>query len=738
MRGRLIVPIIAIIVLSFLSFSFAQERVETKIAALQTKPGQVPADRLEKAKIVELPDLVVDSIWLDNQCHINFKLRNVGKGNIPDGEHRESVVRVQFGSEIKDLLLGRIDPNGVLKRAGGSVSFDTQILLKAPLEVRVIVDFNRRIQETDPGERNNEKTVKLTPQCASAVQSPRGIPRESSFEETKSIKSGAPLTRAPKASPSPGGEVTYTAGGITVTNPAQDSTWEWEKSYAIQWKSSPSALGILKIVLFGEKGNQVQQIGLNQDQGTYNWKVPSNIPNGKYFIRISTLNNLISGDSKLFYISDGKFIMGQLIPAVLSSSKPTITITHPGKSDVWIPLKTYTLKWSWTIQHTSSSDTCGGTFMSCYGGCPVDVWLIPAGASTPANKILLLSKFCTPGGLFKGEITYGGEYSGVVPNLQSGNYFVRVTRSDKPDIYGDSQPFTVKSTLSSDTAFLGPDPTQGQVDLALIDVFFDGEGNISMKVKNLGENYSGGLDISYKIVTYGKENKLMKKDEFFTYFSVKTKEEKTVYLTGWGGFYFSAFGWDAGDSGLGIPSRFIPVSSRPLWVEVKISPAIGMDINPNNNQVSKKMCMIQTPDIGTYGEIKLVFSPKEWLYIGKGTTNEIHEAKLKWISKDTFEANVEVGLWNFGCTAKTFDCWLYVDKLPGQFLQKVTLQSGQVDKFNQLIKIKVPSKCGNHSLVFIADPDEHKNEPYPNSYMNNFINVTLRILCGGTVKGSGW
>ena len=77
-------------------------------------------------------------------------------------------------------------------------------------------------------------------------------------------------------------------------------------------------------------------------------------------------------------------------------------------------------------------------------------------------------------------------------------------------------------------------------------------------------------------------------------------------------------------------------------------------------------------------------------------------------------------------------------ELAGQFVQKMTLWSGQIVSMERPAKIKVPSKCGNHNIVFIADPDEQKNEPYPNSYMNNFINVTLRILCGGTIKGSGW
>lgn len=726
MKAKMVMLLIPFIVLSFLALSFAVEKVQVKPGVIQTRPVQVTP--------MDLSDLVVDSIWLDSQCHINLKLKNSGKGSISDREHRESVVRVQFGSEIKDLLLGRIDPNGALKKAGGLVSFNTQIILKSSVDVKVIVDFNKKIRETEDGEKKNEMVSKLSPQCPTTTQTLKDIAKVQPTEGAKSMKSGAPLTTTPKIPPLPTGMTADSASGIMVMNPAQDSTWEWGKSYLIQWKSWPSALGLLKIVLYGEKGNQVQQIGMNQDNGTYNWKIPSNIPNGKYFIKISTWDNKVSGDSKVFYISDGKVIVGQLITGFFPIS--TITVTNPGKSDVWIPLKTYNLKWSWTVQHTSSSDTCGGTFSSCYGGCPVDVWLIPAVTSASAKKILLMSKICTPGNFSMGKITYSGEYGGVVPNLQPGNYIVRVTRSDKPDIYGDSQPFTVKSSLSSDTAFLGPDQTQGQVDLALIDVFFDGEGNISMKVQNLGDNYSGGLTISYQIFTAGMYNKLMKKDEFSTYLSVKAKEEKTVYLTGWGGFNFSTEGWDSG--GPGIPSRFIPVNSRPLSVTVKITPAMGNDINPNNNQVFKNMCMIQAPDIGTNGEIKLVFSTKEWLYTGKGTTNEIHEAKLKWISNDTFEANVEVGLWNYGCTAKTFDCWLYVDKLPGQFLQKVTLQSGHVMKFNQSVKIKVPSKCGDHSLVFIADPDEHKNEPYPNSYMNNFINFTLRIICGGTIKGSGW
>ncbi len=122
-KRKAIVSAFLVIVLSFSSLTFAVERVQTKPGIVKPKPLQLAP--------VELPDLMVESIWLDNQCQIHFKVKNAGKGNIPEGMHRESMVRVQFGSEIKDLPLGRIDPNGALKKAGGFISFNTQIPLKS-------------------------------------------------------------------------------------------------------------------------------------------------------------------------------------------------------------------------------------------------------------------------------------------------------------------------------------------------------------------------------------------------------------------------------------------------------------------------------------------------------------------------------------------------------------------------------------------------------------------------------
>jgi hypothetical protein len=423
MKAKAIIPLILFIILSFFSLPFAVEKVQVKPGVVQTKPLQLAP--------VDLPDLVVDGIWLDGQCSINFRLKNSGPGNIPDGEHKESVVRVQFGSEIKDLLLGRIDPNGALKKAGGLISFNTQMTLKSSIDVKVVVDFNKKIKESDAGEKNNEKVAKLMPQCLPVAQMKADIKTKTSVGTTAEVQKSAAqkipsvpigikadtapinitilsptqnsswdigstlkiqwkvmaptpifhvLLKTPgmadtastaagepnaaliaayqKMQPDPQGFFNYdwqipsyikpgdyivkiiyaddpkvfsksgvfkinpepmavvVKGAITklpspvinVVNPAQDATWEWGKNYQIQWKSPPYGLGKLNIALFTEKGALAQQVGSGPDNGTYSWKVPSGIPNGKYFIRISTSDNKISGDSKVFNISDGLIV----------------------------------------------------------------------------------------------------------------------------------------------------------------------------------------------------------------------------------------------------------------------------------------------------------------------------------------------------------------------------------------------------------------------------------------------
>lgn len=532
-----------------------------------------------------------------------------------------------------------------------------------------------------------------------------------------------------------------------LTKPALGSSWAIGTTQAILWTHSGKAL--VRLVLFNPSGAKAGIIKSKQplDNGSFPWSV-GKLENGQvvppakgYTIQLKIDGtDVILSSSGPFEIASAQttppapppagnpqfmtITQVAVIPPQPKTATPiVVSVTHPAKGIAWTPLKTnFSVKWEWSIPIDATDR--GGWFPNC-GGCPVDVWIVPTAA--PSQKIPLKKNICCGQGPIKnGIVTYAGQYQGIAPNLASGDHVVRVSWTNKPGFYGDSQPFAVKSTLSENTAFLGPDPAQGQVDLALTKVFFDGQGNLMMKIKNMGAPFSGSIVASYEILfqVYGQ---LMDKGKVESQFSAQAYEEKNVLLKEWGGYTFNT---DIHSKG-----KYIPYTTRPVAVKARITG--NNDINPNNDWVNQEICMIQDADIGTDGEIKLAFSPKAQVYINRGTRNEIHEAQLKWLSENTFEAEMEVVLWNYGAVKKSFDIWLYVDELPGQLLFGGTsLLPGYKTTWKRLVEIKVPSRCGNHRLVFIADPAEAKNQPYPNSYMNNSINATLKIACGGTITGS--
>jgi len=532
-----------------------------------------------------------------------------------------------------------------------------------------------------------------------------------------------------------------------LTAPKSGEPWALNTSQTITWTWSGSAQ--IKLVLVRQNGSKLGIIksGLQLSSGGYIWKVGT-LENGTivpaasdYMIRLITMDSKNLQMGPAFAITApgqpappaSQFVVVKLADAIVIPPQPktaspiVVTVTQPGKGVDWIPLKTnYSLKWEWTIPG-DVKDT-GGPTPNCTG-CPVHVWMVPVAA--PSQKVLLTSNLCSAWnycGQGAALIKYSGTYAGLTPSLATGNYFFRVAWSSKQGFYGDSQPFAVKSVISDDSAYLGPDPLQEEVDFDLRNVYFDADGNLVLRIKNLGQNFSGNIPVSYEKQAIGNFSKLMAKGETSVSFTANTNEEKNVILFKWTGYNFYVDRYNEG--------AYIPDTTRPFSLKIKISPA--KDFNPNNNAISKELCMIKDPDIGTDGEIKLTFSPKEWVTIKRGTSNQIHEAKMKWLSENTFEAELEVDLWNYGAKTKTFDCWIYADQLPGQIVAKgITLQPGYKMTWKQPVKIKLQSRCGAHKLVFIADPNEHQDEPYPNSYQNNFINVILNILCGGAIQGAG-
>jgi len=95
-----------------------------------------------------LPDLVVERVWLDENCFLNFRIKNRGKGSIPDNQFLNSNVRVIHGKvKEKPYLLKKIDRSGRLKRPNGQLNHKTKIQLDQACTVSVAVDSGDAVKE---------------------------------------------------------------------------------------------------------------------------------------------------------------------------------------------------------------------------------------------------------------------------------------------------------------------------------------------------------------------------------------------------------------------------------------------------------------------------------------------------------------------------------------------------------------------------------------------------------------
>ena len=415
MKGKLVIPIIGVIILSFFGSSFAEQKVQTK--SIQVTAGL-------------LPDLVVDSIWLDNQCNINFKLRNSGKGDIPDREHRESVVRVQFDSEIKDLPLRRVDPTGALKKAGAVGSFNARILLQSIADVKVIVDFNQRIKETETGERNNEKLAKLTPQCPTGIAGEKMEIQKSAVQKIPTPPTGIKADTAPTGitvtSPTATSKSSKAGMGIIVTYPAKAMggpsdfssapNWEPGKNYTIQWKTYGLTNSKFRINLISDpmKAESYEMDVTNPGATSYTWSVPSNFAVGFYYLTVKA-------DPETDVIGVGG---GVCIAPSGATCATMLTVKSPATRGKWNVGDTYKIEW-----------TPFGKV-----GSSVDFILIRPGFSGSNLKI-------------GSENSQVGSWAWKVPSVSDGNYKIRV--SDKyGKAFGESGYFEIAHSYTRNTNYI--------------------------------------------------------------------------------------------------------------------------------------------------------------------------------------------------------------------------------------------------------------------------------------------
>ncbi len=180
------------------------------------------------------------------------------------------------------------------------------------------------------------------------------------------------------------------AGTIKVTSPKAGDTWKKGQTYAVNWQTTGNVGSSLKLELMqGTKvigGTTVQA----QTQ-TFNWKVSQNMPDGKYFIRLSALaDSKVKGDSGIFTIG---------------STQPPLamfTVTSPKAGDTWYKGQKHSVKWS--ISGISSS--AATVSIDLYQGSKQVKQI------TPPVKANL------------------GSFDWTVPNILDGNYFVDLKFKD--------------------------------------------------------------------------------------------------------------------------------------------------------------------------------------------------------------------------------------------------------------------------------------------------------------------
>lgn len=123
---------------------------------------------------------------------------------------------------------------------------------------------------------------------------------------------------------------------ISIVSPHSGDVWYKGKTYTIKWVLSGKMDTEVKITLYKPDHQTLQAVIKKPtgNDGSYKWKVPSSIPNGKYVIRVKTMDNLVHDDSDVFTITS--------VP--LSSG--TLTVTNPHSGDTWYRGLSYTIRWT--------------------------------------------------------------------------------------------------------------------------------------------------------------------------------------------------------------------------------------------------------------------------------------------------------------------------------------------------------------------------------------------------------
>ena len=246
---------------------------------------------------------------------------------------------------------------------------------------------------------------------------------------------------------------------ISIIIPNSGYVWNKGKTYTIKWVYSGKMDSNVKITLYKPNLKTLQMIIAKPtaNDGSYTWKVPFSIPNGKYVIRVKTMDNTVYANSAVFTINSVPLPSG------------TLTVIPPGYIKVTNPKKV----------------------TNCAHGSKLTITWIKVGKMDPNVKITLYKPdLKTLQMVIVKPTPNDGSYTWKIPSsIPDGLYVIRVKTMDNT-LYDNSEVFTIGNPPPVFNPFPPISETFKTIELI---VYAQGSGPVSIE---------GGAYIKFILVKY--------------------------------------------------------------------------------------------------------------------------------------------------------------------------------------------------------------------------------------------
>jgi len=172
------VAIVLLLCILFMTVGITHAADSSKKISPAKKAPVMKVKQTPKAVIKSIkPDLTVSKVELSKDCKVKFTIKNYSKGKIVNQLYNKGSVKVRVTgkpSKNYNIPFRQLDMRGLLKNAGGQVTYVTAIKLSKTTHVKVDVDPLNLIPESN--ETNNSSgRVQLRPKCI--VQTVKPITR---------------------------------------------------------------------------------------------------------------------------------------------------------------------------------------------------------------------------------------------------------------------------------------------------------------------------------------------------------------------------------------------------------------------------------------------------------------------------------------------------------------------------------------------------------------------------------